>query len=91
MRGSVEIETLQNELAIELPEDDEEHDFHTLGGLVFSQLSEIPPDGSQPELEAYGLHLKVEVFAERRVEWVLVSKIETPQEDAAESTADGDD
>lgn len=91
MRGSVEIETLQNELAIELPEDDEEHDFHTLGGLVFSQLSEIPPDGSQPELEAYGLHLKVEVFAERRVEWVLVSKIETPQEDAAENTADEDD
>ncbi len=91
MRGSVEIETLQNELNIELPEDDEEHDFHTLGGLVFSQLSEIPPDGAQPELDAYGLHLKVEVFAERRVEWVLVSKIETAEEDEQESAPEKND
>lgn len=85
MRGSVEIETLQEELEIELPQDDEEHDFHTLGGLVFSQLSEIPPDGAQPELDAYGLHLKVEVFADRRVEWVLVSKLEQ-EETAAEDS-----
>ena len=85
MRGSVEIETLQEELEIELPQDDEEHDFHTLGGLVFSQRSEIPPDGAQPELDAYGLHLKVEVFADRRVEWVLVSKLEQ-EETAAEDS-----
>jgi putative hemolysin len=75
MRGSVEIETLEKELEINIPQDEEEYDFSTMGGLVFSQLSEIPPDGSQPELDAFGLHIKVEQFSERRVEWVLVSKL----------------
>jgi len=76
MRGSVEIEMMQKELGIAIPMEDEEYDFYTLGGLVFSQLSEIPPDGSHPELDAFGLHIKVEEFAERRVEWALVSKLE---------------
>ena len=59
--------------------------------MIFSQLSEIPQDGAQPELDAFGLHLKVEVFAERRVEWVLVSKLETtPPEEEAENNTEKD-
>lgn len=81
MRGSVEIETLQKEMGITIPMDNEEYDFYTLGGLVFSQLSEIPPDGSQPEFDAFGLHIKVEEFAERRVEWALVSKLVPEEKD----------
>lgn len=87
MRGGVEIDTLEKELDIDLDIDEEEFDFSTMGGLVFSQLSEIPPDGSHPELDAFGLHIKVEEFSERRVEWVLVSKL--LPEDQPENESEG--
>ena len=54
----------------------EDEDFDTLGGLVYSQLSTIPEDGSHPVVEAYGLHIRVEKLEDRRVEWALVSKAE---------------
>ena len=84
MRGSVDIETLEKELHVSLNNDAEEPDFDTLGGLVFSQLSQIPDDGAQPELDAFGLHIKVEKLAERRVEWALVSKLPDKEEDTPE-------
>ena len=61
--------------------EDEESD--TLGGLVFAQLSFIPEDGSQFTVDACGLHIEVQSFNERRVEWALVSRLpeeETPEE-----------
>ena len=45
-----------------------------LGGLVFAQLSVIPEDGSHPEVEAYGLHIRVEELTDRRVEWATVTR-----------------
>lgn len=75
MRGSAEIETIEEALNMALNIDEDEYDFDTLGGLVFSQLSQIPADGDQPELDAFGLHIRVEKLAEHRVEWALVSKI----------------
>ena len=73
--GSAELELLAEELDVELPEEDE---YDTLGGLVFSQLSVIPEDGSQVEVDVCGLHVKVEELSDRRVEWALVSKLENP-------------
>ena len=73
--GSAELELLAEELDVELPEEDE---YDTLGGLVFSQLSVIPEDGSQVEVDVCGLHVKVEELSDRRVEWALVSKLEKP-------------
>ncbi|MGN1003941.1 MAG: hemolysin family protein, partial [Oscillospiraceae bacterium] len=70
--GSVELETLAEELDVELPEEEE---YDTLGGLVFSQLSVIPEDGSTVEVDACGLHIKVVELSDRRVEWALVSKL----------------
>jgi len=70
--GSAELEVLAEELGLELPEEEE---YDTLGGLIFAQLNVIPQDGSQPEVEALGLHIRVEELADRRVEWALVSKI----------------
>ena len=58
-------------LDIEFPEDEESD---TLGGLVFAQLSAIPEDGSQVEVDSCGLHIKVQELTDRRVEWALVSK-----------------
>lgn len=74
--GSAELEAVADALEVKLPEDEE---YDTLGGLVFSRLSVIPEDGSQFEVDALGLHIKVEDFTDRRVEWALVSKL-APEE-----------
>ncbi len=76
--GSAELEMLAEEWDIELPEDEE---YDTLGGLVFSQLSVIPEDGSKVEVDVCGLHIKVEEISDRRVEWALVSKIPSEEND----------
>lgn len=71
--GGVDLETLNEALNIELPTDEE---YDTLGGLIFSQLTSIPKDGATPEMDCFGLHIKVEEIKERRVEWALVSKLQ---------------
>ena len=38
-------------MGIDLPQEDD-RDYDTLGGLVFSQLPVIPEDGSRPVVEA---------------------------------------
>jgi len=77
--GSAELEVLAEELGVEFPEEEE---YDTLGGLIFAQLNVIPQDGSHPEVETMGLHIRVEELADRRVEWALVSKV---REEAAET------
>ena len=62
-------------MGVELPEGDE---FDTLGGLVFAQLSVIPEDGSQLEVDACGLRIRVLNFTDRRVDQALVSRLEAP-------------
>ena len=71
--GSAELEELAEALDVEFPEEEEAE---TLGGLVFARLDVIPADGVCPEVDAYGLHIKVEKLTDRRVEWALVSKLE---------------
>lgn len=72
--GAAELEDVAETLQMRFPEDVESD---TLGGLVFDQLSVIPEDGSQVEVETCGLHIKVESILDRRVEWALVSRIST--------------
>ncbi len=69
--GAAELEDVAEALGVELPEDEE---YDTLGGLIFAQLSVIPEDGSHPEVDICGLHIRVEELSDRRVEWALVSK-----------------
>ena len=80
--GSADLEELAEAMGFELPED-EEIDYDTLGGLVFSQLSVIPEDGSRPVVEALGLRIQVEELCDRRVEWALVEKL-TPDPEEEE-------
>ena len=80
--GSADLEELAEAMGFALPED-EERDYDTLGGLVFSQLSVIPEDGSRPVVEALGLRIQVEELCERRVEWALVEKL-TPDPEEEE-------
>ena len=81
--GSAELEELAKAMGFEFPED-EERDYDTLGGLVFSQLSVIPEDGSRPLVEALGLRIQVEELCDRRIEWALVEKLPPETEPKAE-------
>ena len=78
--GSCELEQVSAALGVEFPEDEESD---TLGGLVFAQLSVIPEDGAQFEVDTCGLHIRVTEFKDRHVEWALVSKPEPPQPETA--------
>lgn len=73
--GSADLEELAEIVGFELPEE-EDRDYDTLGGLIFSQLSVIPEDGSRPVVEALGLRIRVEELCDRRVEWAFVEKLE---------------
>ena len=65
---------------MELPTDEE---YDTLGGLIFSRLTEIPSDGEHPVVECFGLRISVEQIAERRVEWAVVEKLSEEAPDSS--------
>lgn len=69
--GTLDVETFNELSGQSLPVNDE---YDTIGGLILSQMSSIPEDGSQPEVTVDGLNFKVESVAGRRIEWVEVSK-----------------
>ena len=81
--GSADLEELAEAMGFDLPGDGE-IDYDTLGGLVFSQLSVIPEDGSRPAVDALGLHIQVEELCDRRVEWALVEKLRPEPEKESE-------
>lgn len=76
--GSAELEDVAEALDLPLPEEDDD-EYETLGGLVFSRLSVIPQDGAHPEVEALGMHIKVQEIRNHRVEWTLVSRLPQPE------------
>ena len=79
--GGVDIETLNEALDLELPADEE---YDTLGGMIFSQLTTIPEDGSRPVVQCYGLTISVTEIADRRVEWAIIKKDEVPEGEESE-------
>ena len=81
--GSADLEEMAETMGFELPKD-EEIDYDTLGGLVFSQLSVIPEDGSRPAVDVLGLHIQVEELCDRRVEWALVERLAPAPEETVE-------
>ena len=80
--GAAELESVAKALDIELPTDEE---YDTLGGLIFSRLTEIPSDGEHPVVECFGLRISVEQIADRRVEWAVVEKLDKEAETAAKN------
>ena len=70
--GSTDLDDVGKATGVKFPEDEESE---TLGGLVFAQLNVIPEDGSHPEVDVYGLHIRVDTLTDRRVEWATVTKL----------------
>ena len=79
--GSARLDALGEKLGMDLAEDE---DCDTLGGLVFSQLSEIPSDGERPVVICRGLRIAVEQVSDRRVEWAIVEKLPPEKQPGAE-------
>ena len=93
--GTVDLDTLEEELHITLPKDE---DCDTLGGLIFSRFTEIPEDGATPSLhlictpdgempeegEANEIQIQVEKIEDRRVEWAQVTVTRKIPDETAE-------
>lgn len=68
IQGIAPLEEVSMQLGVLLPDED----YDTFGGLVFGILGNVPADGSTPELEKYGLTIKVTNIKERRMESAIV-------------------
>lgn len=68
IRGIAPLDDVSKQLGIQFPEDD----YATFGGFVFGILGTIPEDGSKPELEEFGLVIKVTEIRNHRMESAVV-------------------
>ena len=59
IRGDAEIDDVVEQLKITLPE--EQDDFDTFNGLIYSIIDRIPEDGSQFVCDAYGMRIHVKI------------------------------
>ena len=81
VRGGADLEDVAEQLGIELPIDT----YDTFGGFVFGAYGTIPEDGTQLEVDAAGLHIKVLEIRDHKVEKTLVCKTEAdPPEEQEE-------
>ncbi len=76
IRGSADLEDVADALGVPLPVDE----YETFSGFVFGELGTIPDDGSQLELDLYGLHVKVLEVKEHRMERATVCLLTPPEE-----------
>lgn len=76
VRGDTDIDELSAALGVTLPEGD----YETLGGLIFSKMNYIPADGTNPELDIEGLHIKVIEIQDRRI---VSTEINMPETDSS--------
>lgn len=70
--GSADIDTVAEALNIDLPIEE----YNTFAGMILGELGTIPEDGSTPEIEAYGLSIKVTKIEDHRIESAKVSVID---------------
>ncbi len=75
--GTLPVEDLEEAIGMDLP--NEEHDFDTVGGMVFSTLNEIPADGTELDVSVYGLKVHVTKIEDKRIVECLISKEESEE------------
>ncbi len=76
IHGSTPLKEVREQLVIDLPDDE----YDTFGGFVFGLLGYIPEDGLAPEIEGYGLYIKVLVIKDHQIEKTIVC-LEPPVKD----------
>lgn len=76
IRGSASLNDVSAALGITLSS----KEYGTFSGLIFSALGMVPCDGSNVELEAEGLKIRITEIQDHRIESTLVSKIPSAQE-----------
>ncbi len=81
--GQASLGDVAEALDVDLPLDE---DYDTFGGLIFSQFTLIPNDGTHPEMDCYGLHIVVEKIEEHRIEKALVTKLYADEPDGKTET-----
>lgn len=83
IQGTTPLDLVSEQLGVQLPE----KDYDTFGGFVFGLLGSIPEDGSTPELEEYGLHIKVTEIRDHRLIKAIVCRTKsTDQKDTSAIT-----
>lgn len=81
VQGSIAIDRLADELCVTFPEGE----YDTLGGMIFAQMNAIPQDGTQPEVDVAGMHIRVTRLSDHRVE---TAEIIMPNKSPAPASAD---
>jgi len=74
VQGAAPLSMVSEQLGVLLPEED----YDTFGGLVFGLLGYIPDDGATPELEEYGLTIKVIDIKDHQLEKAMVCLSDKP-------------
>lgn len=73
IQGTATLDAVSKQLGILLPTDE----YETFGGFVFGLLGTIPEDGSTPEIEEFGLVIKVTNITGHRLESAVVYREES--------------
>ncbi|MCL2579899.1 MAG: hemolysin family protein [Oscillospiraceae bacterium] len=73
--GAAPLDEVAKAVDIPLPYDE----YDTFAGLVLSLLDSIPEDGSTPEMEEFGLRIRIDLIQDHRIETATISKIESTQ------------
>lgn len=68
IQGTAPVDDVSKQVGVMLPEDE----YDTFGGFVFGILGTIPEDGSTPEIEGFGLVIKVQKIKDHRLESAIV-------------------
>lgn len=89
IQGGVSLETVEDELCVNFSDEDDE--FSTLSGLIFSRFTTIPADGETPELDIDRLHINVENITEHRVVSAIVTLLPEPSDDHTDNVDTDDD
>lgn len=80
IQGTAPLDDVALMLGVNLPYDD----YDTFGGMVFGLLGSVPSDDSTPELEEYGLQIRVTKIKERRLESAVVYVTDPQEKDKAD-------
>lgn len=73
--GAAPVEDLEEELGFARPDDEREHDYRTVGGLVLNHLGHLPRIGEEMELR--GFRFEVVDMDGRRIDRLLVTPTRT--------------